>query len=338
MNEIFDTNCIIISTPSNLFYFTDYKSADAVLVFFDHKSYYFTDSRYFEEVGQLLTGFIVLDICDLGTFFRDNHIADANIEGDISLNFYKTLQSFGIVNFTIFDGHIAAMRAIKKPYELVRIKKAQAITDATFSDIFDYIKEDITERELASCLESLLLQNGADELAFTSIVAFGENTSKPHAHRSDKKLQKNMPITLDFGAKYNGYCSDMTRTIFFGTPNTDFINIYKAVLDAQVFALNNIKIGLSGKDCDNFAREYLKKLDLDKYFVHSLGHSLGIDIHEVPNFSKKCDTIMEKGMVLSVEPGVYIPNKYGVRIEDIIYFDETCIKNLTKSPKKMIIL
>lgn len=336
--NIFEEKCVIINTQSNLFYFTDYCSSDAVIIFYDNKKYYFTDARYFEEVKKLLTDYLVLDIASLKTFIEDNNIVESGIEGDITLNFYNELRSFGIQKFNIIDKKITEMRAIKKPYEVERIIKAQAITEKTFSEVLSHIVEGITEKELASTLEILLMKNGSEERAFSSIVAFGENTAKPHAHRSDKVLKTGMPITLDFGAKYKGYCSDMTRTVFLGQIEKELEYIYNCVFLAQKIALDSISEGLSGKECDSFARDYLKSKDLDRYFVHSLGHSLGIDIHEKPNFSPKCDTIMRQGMVMSVEPGVYIPNKYGVRIEDLIYFDATGIKNLTKSPKNIIIL
>lgn len=338
MNKLFEENCVIINTPSNLFYFTDYNSADAVLIFHNDKKYYFTDARYFAEVEKLLKGFEIMDIAILKAFIGSQGITKCGIEGNITLNFYNELLSFGIKDCSIIDKKVQDMRAVKKPYELERIKKAQKITDKTFADILPHIKEGITEIELAATLEGLLIKNGSEQRAFSSIVAFGENTAKPHAHRSNKALKCGMPITLDFGAKFDGYCSDMTRTVFFGAISKDMEEIYNCVYDAQKIALKNIKTGLSGKQCDSFARDYFKSKSLDSYFLHSLGHSLGIDIHEMPNFSQKCDAIMRQGMVMSVEPGLYLADKYGVRIEDIIYFDANGIKNLTKSPKNIIII
>ncbi len=335
---MFDYPCVVIKTPSNLFYFSNYPSADAVIVFFDGKRYYFTDSRYDEEVRKILDNFIIEDINKFNRFFAENHIKDCAIEGEITLNFYNSLKNYGIENFFYIDNEIAEMRAKKVKKEIDLIAKAQEITDNAFKKILPYIKEGITETELASSLECIMIKDGADGLAFPSIVAFGENTSMPHARRTDKKLQKNMPVLLDFGAKFGGYCSDMTRTVFFGKPDKEFLEIYDAVKGAQEFALDNVKAGMTGKDCDALARDYLKKCNLDKFFIHSLGHSLGVDIHEYPNFSPKCDAIISKGTVMTIEPGVYLCGKYGVRIEDLIYFDENGIKNLTKSPKKLIIL
>lgn len=339
MNNVkFNYSCVVINTPSNLFYFSGYPSADAVIVFFNDKKYYFTDSRYEEEVNKVLIDFSVEDISKLGEFFAKNHIKECAIEGEITLNFFNSLKNYGIENFFYIDLDVAAMRARKSKKEIELITKAQEITDSTFKKIIPYIKEGITETELACTLESMLISNGADGLAFTSIVAFGENTSMPHARRTNKKLEKNMPIMLDFGAKYYGYCSDMTRTIFFGKPSEEFMNIYEAVKNAQEYALSNVKAGMTGKKCDALARDFLANAELSKYFIHSLGHSLGIDIHEFPNFSPRCDAVISDSMVMTVEPGVYLPGKFGVRIEDLIYFDEMGIKNLTKSPKKLIIL
>lgn len=328
----------VIQSPSDLYYFTSYRNADAILVFYGGKSYYFTDSRYFEEVGFMRGETEILNISDFNDFVADNKIKSVSVESTICVKEYLNYKKLGVENFSFVDEAVSKLRMIKDDVELGFIKKAQAITDKAFSAVLGDIREGMTERELASALEARLFSFGGDGLAFDSIVAFGKNTSKPHAHRGETKLSKGMPITLDFGAKYEGYCSDMTRTVFFGEPSDEVADVYKCVAEAQNIALDNIERGMTGKECDELARGYFRKKGLDGYFVHSLGHSLGIDIHENPTFSPKCNATMEKGMVLSVEPGLYFPDKFGVRIEDIIYFGENGVINLTKSPKNMIIL
>ena len=328
----------VIKSPSNLFYLTGYDNADAIIVLVGDKSYYFTDARYFEEVKVLENDFIICKIADFSSFIENGGYKTASVESTIDIKLVKQLEKCGVSVVDFCDKSMADLRAIKSESEIAKMISAQEITDRVFEKILSCIEVGMTERSLASKLEAELYANGADGLAFTSIVAFGENTSKPHAHRSDKKLEKGMPITLDFGAKFGGFCSDMTRTFFMGKPDTELSDTYKLVLDAQQYALANIKSGMTGKECDELARSYFRKYGQDKYFVHSLGHSLGIDCHESPNFSPRCDEIINQGMVLSVEPGLYYEGKYGVRIEDVIYFGENGIINLTKSPKNMIIL
>lgn len=328
----------LIQSPSNLFYFSSYENADAVLIFAEGKRYYFTDSRYFEEFRSLKGNFIVKDIAELCDFLSGGNFVSASIESNLPMEFYLFLQRHSINDLNFIDNEISALRAIKSSRELSLIKKAQLITDTTFEKILSCIEEGMTERELASKLEATLFLCGADKLAFDSIVAFGTNTARPHAHRGETRLKKGMPITLDFGAKYGGYCSDMTRTVFFGDPGQEMRRIYESVLCAQEYAINNIKSGMMGRECDELARSVFREKNLEAYFIHSLGHGIGIDCHEKPNFSPKCQEIIGQGMVMSVEPGLYFEGKYGIRIEDLIYFDESGIINLTKSPKNMIIL
>jgi Xaa-Pro aminopeptidase len=329
---------VLITSPSNLFYFTQYRNNDVKLLYYKEMAYYFTDSRYFEEVRQLPLSLELCDIKIFDEFITNNKIKKLWIEDSISIMDYQHLQQLNIASFKFISKEISKFRAIKSEFELKNIKSAQAITDKTFLQIIPYIKEGITELKLGNILSSLLYQNGAESLAFDNIVAFGTDTSKPHAHPSFRKLSKGMGITLDFGAKFNGYCSDMTRTVFFGNPEKKVKDIYNLVLEAQELALENIKAGMTGVMCDAICRDFFAKKNLDKYFIHSLGHSFGIDIHENPNFSPKCDDIITEKMVLSVEPGLYFEGQFGIRIEDAVYFDKKHIINLTKSQKDMIIV
>lgn len=337
-NITYSGDLCIIKSPSNLFYLSQYENADAVIVIDKGKNYYFTDARYFEEVKCLQKDFVISDIKDFKAFISDGDFRATSVEKNLSVADYLELKSYGIQEFNFIDEEISKLRAVKSEKELNFMISAQAITDKAFEKILSCIKEGITERELASKLEAFLFESGGEDLAFKTIVAFGENTSKPHAHRTDKKLEKGMPITMDFGAKFGGYCSDMTRTVFLGEPSKKIKDIYYAVAEAQEAALAGINVGMTGRECDAIARNLFAKKNLDKYFLHSLGHGLGIDIHEYPNFSPKCEAVMREGMVLSVEPGLYFAGEFGVRIEDVIYFGENGIINLTKSPKNMIII
>jgi len=328
----------IIESPSNLFYFSGYRNADAILAFCGGKSYYFTDSRYFEEVEFMRPETEILNIADFGKFVTDNGVKTVSIESSVNIKEYLRLKKLGIEEFHFVDEEINKLRMIKDEKEIEIMRKAQSITDRAFSAVIEEVTEGMTERELASKLEAHLFGFGGEGLAFDSIVAFGKNTSKPHAHRGETRLEKGMPITMDFGASFGGYCSDMTRTVFFGKPSEKIIETYKLVAEAQTYAIENVKPGMTGRECDALARNLFAEHGLDKYFLHSLGHSLGIDIHENPTFSPRCEAVIQKGMVLSVEPGLYFSDNFGIRIEDVIYFGENGVNNLTKSPKNIIIL
>ncbi|MDD4124949.1 MAG: aminopeptidase P family protein [Eubacteriales bacterium] len=227
-------------------------------------------------------------------------------------------------------------RMIKTPDELEKIKTAQSITDAAFGYILSYIKEDVTEREIAAELEYFVKKHGADGMAFDTIAVTGSNSSLPHGVPGDGKIVKNSFITMDFGAKYRGYCSDMTRTVVFGKADDEMKNIYATVLKAQVAGIAAAKGNVVGKDIDAVSRDIITEAGYGGNFGHSLGHSLGIEIHEPPNFSPKYDRIIPSGAVMTIEPGIYIEGKYGVRIEDMVYLNDSGCEDLTHSPKNLI--
>jgi len=251
---------------------------------------------------------------------------------------FMRYNEWGVKDYYLVDDKLNAMRAVKKPHEIDRIIRAQGITDAAFKNVLPKIRVGMTEKQLKAIIECEVLNLGGDGMAFETIVAFGADCSKPHAHAGDKKLKKGELITMDFGAKFNGYCSDMTRMAAAGKLDARMLDTYAKVKAAQELCLKHITAGKTGKECDAIARDYFQGFELGKFFSHSLGHSLGIDIHENPRFSPKSNAIITEGMVLSVEPGLYFAGEYGVRIEDIVYFDKSGLKNLTKSPKELIIV
>ena len=340
-------NCIVnehetalIAYPTNVFYVTHLRNPDSFVVVRGDKKYYFTDEKYAETAEKKLPGFFLKNTSEIFDFLNTNNVKELGIEEKtLSKDFLTSIKENCDINlFYSIDSRLEKIRSIKSLEEISLIKKAQQITDKTFNDILPVIKEGISEIELASVLESLLYVNGADDLAFESIVAFGENTCFPHAERTDKKLINGSIITLDFGAKYHNYCSDMTRTIFFGQPDDEQLKIYKHVLTAQEMALSIAYSGISAKECDTMSRRYFSEIGLDKYFIHTLGHGVGLDIHEYPRLSQDSDVIMEEKMVVTFEPGLYFQGKFGVRIEDLVIFDKSGVINLTKSPKNIIII
>ncbi len=252
---------------------------------------------------------------------------------------YKKLQEAGV---SIVDSSPAFKQAmsVKENYEIDNIKKACEITDKAFTDLLGQIKEGMTENEVAAVLEFLMRKGGASGTSFDTIVGFNENSSVPHHETGMRKLRFGDIILIDFGCKVDGYCSDCTRTLLFGDDkkHSEFKKAYSCVLEAHNAVKEQLKCGMTGREADAIARNHLKKYELDALFTHSLGHGIGINIHEFPLLSPKGDDKLVNGMVFSDEPGVYLAGKYGVRIEDTIMLDNGNVVSLTDSDKKLIIL
>lgn len=235
------------------------------------------------------------------------------------------------------ENMIELLRAQKDDHELSRIVEAQRITDLGFDHIRRFIKRGMTETEIALELEFFMRKNGASGLAFETICVSGAKSSMPHGE-PDETVVSDGFLTLDFGAKFDGYCSDMTRTLCVGKPTAEMMKIYDTVLAAQEAAFSKICGGVVGKEVDAAARDLIYNAGYKGCFGHSTGHSLGLEIHECPNFSPREESKIPVGAVLSVEPGIYIEGKCGVRIEDIVFLTENGYKNLTNSTKDIIIL
>ncbi len=335
-------NAFIITEPANLFYLSGYENADAIIVASHKGAYYITDSRYLEEARQAVTH---MEIVSAQPYFIFE-TAGKLLEGVTDIGYEKaTILYADYLKLASFSHQLidiseifATLRMVKSDKEIEKIQNAQDITDKVFEKILEYIAPNITERQLAAKLESLLFEYGASSLAFSSIVASGYNTSKPHAQRTDKLISKGDLITLDFGARLDGYCSDMTRTVALGYLNDKAKETYSLVLAAQNNALENIKIGISGKDADALARDVFKAKGCEQFFTHSLGHGLGIQVHEQPSLSVSSNDILQEDMVFSIEPGLYFENEFGIRIEDLAVLTEKGIINLTKSAKNLIII
>lgn len=305
---------------------------------------YFTDSRYIESAQNNIKDFEVVDFGrDLfGCFNRA--ISDLGIH---SLGFeedYLTVGEFDLfreklqAEFVPMQKKINAFRASKEPWEIERMQKAQDITDRAFTEVCGRIREGMTEKELAAELIYCLYKNGGEGLSFDPIVVSGPNSSMPHGVPGDRKLQRGDFITLDFGVIFRGYCSDMTRTVALGYATDEMKKVYQTVLDAQLAGIALSKAGVSGKAVDAAARDLIAAAGYGEYFGHGYGHSLGLYIHEDPNCNPRNEAPIPLHAVCSAEPGIYLPGKFGVRIEDVVVFEENGCTVLTKSPKNLIIL
>ena len=339
----------LITSDVNRRYFTGLGSSAGTLLAFRDAAYFIIDFRYIEVAKATVTGARVMlqeKLTEqLDTLLKKHGAQTVAIETDYltvgTLEQYRQkLSGYEFLTESTLNDAILSMRSVKEPQELECIQKAQAITDAAFLDILDFIRPGKTEKEIAAYLEYCMRRRGADGLAFETIAAGGPNSAKPHAVPGDRPLQTGDFFTLDYGASWGGYCSDMTRTVAVGEPTEEMRRVYQTVLDAQCLGIRTAQVGVSCRAVDEAARELIYKAGYEGCFGHSLGHSVGLEIHEMPGFSPSIDpqTLCREGMVITVEPGVYLEGRFGVRIEDMVWFAPDGTKDLTNSPKELIIL
>lgn len=227
---------------------------------------------------------------------------------------------------------------IKNEQEIQSISKAAALGDRCFSHILGFIEPGMSEKQVAAEIERFLFDNGAEGLAFDTICVSGERSCLPHGEPSDKLIEKGEFLTLDFGAVIDGYCGDMTRTVAIGSATPEMRKIYDIVLEAQLAAIDFIKAGVRCFDADKVARDIINSAGYGEYYPHGLGHGVGTLVHEAPTLNAKSEEVLEKDMVITIEPGIYIPDKFGVRIEDLAIVTDFGIINKVESRKDLIIL
>lgn len=302
---------------------------------------FYTDSRYLEAVTAALKGTDIEVKQYQGTLenLLKGYSEIAVPLSRTSYPMYKRLEDAGLKIVDSESAFVDAM-SIKQQYELDLIQKACDITDKAFTALLGRIKEGMSENEVAAELEYLMRKLGASGTSFDTIVGFGKNSSVPHHETGDTKLRFGDIILIDFGCKVGGYCSDCTRTFLFGNDKKhgEFIKAYEHVLNAHMLVKENVTDGTTGREGDAFARDYLKKYGLDKYFTHSLGHGIGINIHEHPALSPRSENVLKNGMVFSDEPGVYFEGDFGIRIEDTVTLKDGKVISLTDSDKKLTII
>ena len=249
----------------------------------------------------------------------------------------KAFEGIEVSNDNSLSQTISSLRQIKSAEETKCIKKSQGITDNAFAHILNFIKAGVTEREIALELEFFMRKTGSEGVAFDTIAVSGKNSSLPHGVPTEKPLENGDFLTMDFGAVYNGYCSDMTRTVAVGYVTDEQQKVYDTVLKAQLSALKEIGPNKVCKEIDKIARDIINK-EFDGCFGHGLGHSVGLEIHENPALNTRDETLLKAGVIMTVEPGIYLPDNFGVRIEDMVLITDTSYENLTKSPKELIII
>ena len=343
-----NVDALISSAPSNVRYSTGYLADYCYAITTRSSQYYFTDGRFTIEANRDLSpdwNVITITPVDSSKAITDilhqNNVKkiayDSNIMHSEYVFIKHLLSSFESVDVT---DDIANIRAVKSVKEIESITIAQRIAEKSLDELKKHFLSGVTERELAARLEFLMRMNGADTVSFDSIVAFGENSAIAHAKPSDRKLKHGDIILIDFGAKLNGYCSDMTRCFVFGECNEYIRRMYNCVLGANEIAIGAIRSGMPCAEADRVARNYINAFGYGDSFTHSLGHGVGVDIHEQPYLSSRADDgqILQDNMVVTVEPGIYIEGLGGIRIEDMIVVSGAIAVNLTASNKKLEII
>ena len=344
--ETGEVDALLLTSVYNRLYAAQYRVAEGVAVVTREGAYYFTDSRYIEAAEKDLKGFTVRmthpgssEIERINEVIGEHTIKKLGFEeNDMTYGDYLRYNEALHAVLVPMQAKIDAFRATKEPWEIELMRKAQAITDQTFSELCKIIQAGMTEKELEAELLYRLYKHGAEGPSFDPIVVSGPNTSLPHGVPGERKLEFGDFITMDFGCIYGGYCSDMTRTVALGFVSEEMDKVYKTVLKAQLAGIAATKAGVAGRDIDGTARKVIADAGYGDYFGHGYGHSLGILIHEAPNANTRNDQPMPAGAVVSAEPGIYLPGKFGVRIEDVTVITETGCEVLTKSPKNLIIL
>ena len=341
-----DVDGLLLTSRFSRHYAARFDIAEGVAIVTRTGCRYFTDSRYIESAQKGIEGFEVLQMDRDNPYSKriNDAIRDFGVTNLGYEEVYLTVAEFTAyeqkleAKLTPVSDRLAAFRAVKEPYELERMRKAQAITDAAFAEVLPRIEAGMTEKELCAELIYCLLKNGGEGLSFEPIVVFGPNTSLPHGVPGDRKLQAGDFITMDFGVIYQGYCSDMTRTVAFGYATEEMEKVYNTVLEAQLAGIAATKAGATGQEIDAAARKVITDAGYGPYFGHGYGHSLGLEVHESPSCSPACKDPIPENAVCSAEPGIYLPGKFGVRIEDTAVFLDDGVEILTKSPKELIII
>lgn len=341
-----DGEGIIVVSPENRRYLTGFPSSDGYLLITRSESILLADSRYIEAAQKNAEGCseilllsslsaqlpVLSEKLGIKTLFTEAENLSVS-----DFNRISSLVSCGCKAENA-DEFIGNLRRSKNEYEKNKIVEAQRISEDAFEHILGFIREGVTEKQVALELDYFMLSHGAECVSFETIAVSGKNSSMPHGVPCDKKIEKGDFITMDFGAVVDGYHSDMTRTVAVGEISSKQAEVYETVLSAQLASLAVLKSGVACFDADEAARSVIRNAGYGEFFGHGTGHGVGIEIHEQPRLSPKSSQILEAGDVVTVEPGIYLPDEFGVRIEDMAFITENGYENLTKSPKKLIIL
>lgn len=336
-------DAILITNPINRRYISGFSGSSGYVVVTPSRAVLFTDFRYRTQAPQQAVHY---EIVEHGAKPMDavrellNEIRAGKIgfeQNHVTYGTYQSLRtSFDGIELAGTDGWIEELRMVKDEAELAIMREAADLADRTFHYIIGRIKPGVSERQIALELEFFMREHGADGPSFDTIVASGERSALPHGVASDRMIGNNEFVKLDFGAYYKGYCSDITRTVVVGKPSDKHREIYGIVLEAQLAGLAGIKPGMTGMEADGLTRDIIRRYGYSDYFGHGTGHGLGMEIHEEPRLSLTGAVVLRPGMTVTVEPGIYLPDFGGVRIEDDVVVTENGVERLTQSSKDLV--
>ncbi|WP_308592123.1 Xaa-Pro peptidase family protein [uncultured Megasphaera sp.] len=336
-----DADGVIIVQPENLRYFSAFTGGEGALVIGLDQAVLWTDSRYTEQAAKQSGAWYDIKnhngalSASIRSSLNDMGVGVAAYEENFLTHFmYENISDGALCGFLPCD--LTSLRAVKEAYELKATRKASNIADRAFADLLPYIKPGVTEKELAARLESNMLLLGSEEKSFTTIVASGARSAMPHGTASPKVVENGDFVTFDFGAVWEGYHSDITRTVVVGRATQDQKDFYNLILEGQLLGVSLIKAGVSRREVDYAVRNYFARYHVSQYFTHSLGHGTGLEIHEQPVLSPRSTGVLEENMIVTVEPGLYIEGKFGVRIEDSVAVTANGWGNFTKTPKELM--
>ncbi len=335
-------DCLLVTCEKNQRYLSGLNYTDGYVVVGKDKAFLLADFRYIEVAKRCETDDLAVVMLEnakltLGNIFADNGYKNIGFEdGAMTVAALEGLKSrFPNVNFVPCGGLVEEMRVAKTEDEVEKVIKAQRIAEQALDRLLSLMTPNMTEIEVALELEYGMRKFGAEKPSFDTIAVSGSASSLPHGEPRNIKLEKGF-LTLDYGALYQGYCSDMTRTVVIGKADDEMKKVYNTVLKAQLAALDFVAAGKKGCDCDKVARDIIYGAGYDGCFGHSLGHGVGMFIHENPRLASMWDKPLEVGAIVTVEPGIYLEGKYGVRIEDMVWLRENASVNLTNAPKELI--
>ncbi|PUA39955.1 Xaa-Pro dipeptidase [Paenibacillus elgii] len=336
---------LLITNATNRKYMTGFTGSAGYVLITADRAVLLTDFRYVTQASEQAAGYEIIEhgpkvVESVHDLLRKWDIVKLGFEQtDLSYGTYSSYaEALGGIEFVPTGGLVELLRMIKDDEEIAIMQQAADLADRAFVHVLGLLKSGVKELDISLEIEMFVRKHGAASTSFETIVASGERSALPHGKASDKIIGTGEFVTLDFGAYYKSYCSDITRTVIVGTPTDKHRDIYKIVLEAQMEALERIKPGMTGKEADAVARDVIKRYGYGDHFGHGTGHGLGMEVHEAPRLSVQGDVVLAPGMVVTVEPGIYLPGFGGVRIEDDIVITETGNRRLTQSSKDLIVI
>ncbi len=315
-------NTFLITYKPNVYYLSRFSSSNAYILYHDEAFFFFTDSRYIETAKEKIKNMEVINIEGsffnfISSFLKTKNINTIYIDKSVKYSFYEELSKDFDIKF--YKDPCFSLRMIKTDEEINLMKEGVKKSDVVYKKLLDFVQPNMSEKDVKNFIVCEFLNQKAQKESFDTIVATGKNSSVPHHETSDDIILPNSALLIDMGLIWQHYMTDFTRTFYIGKPPEDFIKIYNIVKDAHMYAVKKAKEGIPLKEVDMTARNYIEQKGYGEFFTHSTGHGVGLEIHEDPRVYKTSEEIIQEGFVFTIEPGIYLPNHFGIRLENIIY-------------------